>query len=254
MIIYFSGTGNSRAVATMLATLTADHVYPLVDTPPAEAGWHGERLILVMPVYSWGIPPLVGGWIAGLNEEFLARARRHGATVVLTCGDETGRAPQMIEKALQRAGIPLRGLWDVIMPNNYVLLPGFDVDSKEVEREKLSRYPARVEQIAEAILAGQYARDYTAGSWPRLKSGLVYPLFVKMGIVPSRWLATDACVGCGLCERICPMRNITLTADRTPRWGSRCVSCLGCYHVCPRNAVQYGKATRGKGQYLFPRH
>lgn len=252
MIVYFSGTGNSRGVAAMLARLTTDRIYPLMETSPADIAWHGDRLVIVSPVYAWGIPPLLNGWIENLGESFLKEARQRGAWVVLTCGDETGRAPQMMERTLRKAGMPLRGIWDVHMPNNYVLLPGFDVDSKEVEQKKLSSYPARVEQIASAILAGREERDFTAGSWARLKSGAVYPLFVKMGIVPSRWRATDACVGCGLCSKICPMGNIALDSDRLPRWGKNCVSCMGCYHVCPRNAVQYGNATRGKGQYIFP--
>ena len=41
--------------------------------------------------------------------------------------------------------------YSVIMPNNYILLPGFDVDSKEVERQKLEDAPAAVAAIAAAI-------------------------------------------------------------------------------------------------------
>lgn len=252
MIIYFSGTGNSRAVATALAALTSDRVFPLTELPPADASWHGERLILVCPVYSWGIPPLVLDYVGRLSVPFIGETRRHRVWVVLTCGDETGRAPEMMEKALAGRGVTLSGIWDVQMPNNYVLLPGFDVDPLDVERKKLSRYPSRVEEIARCILEGRECRDYTAGSWPGVKTRIVYPLFRRMGIVPSRWKASEACVGCGRCRDACPMGNVTLDAGRMPVWGGRCVSCLACYHVCPRNAVAYGKATRGKGQYFYP--
>ncbi|MBQ1741762.1 MAG: 4Fe-4S binding protein, partial [Oscillospiraceae bacterium] len=34
-----------------------------------------------------------------------------------------------------------------------------------------------------------------------------------------------------------------------PAWQGHCVHCMGCYHQCPTNAVQYGKLTQGKGQY-----
>lgn len=58
-----------------------------------------------------------------------------------------------------------------------------------------------------------------------------------------------------------PVRNITMQpapADKTgrvrkrPSWGQDCAGCLACYHVCPRHAVMYGKATVGKGQYMNP--
>ncbi len=252
MIIYFSGTGNSRAVATMLAARTSDNVYPLMALPPAEAEWNGRRLVFVCPVYSWGIPQLMLTYIRSLSHRFIADARRHKVWVVLTCGDETGRAPEMIERTLSERGLPVSGIWDVRMPNNYVLLPGFDVDPVEVERKKLARFPARVEEIAGCILAGRECRDFTAGSWPGVKTRLVYPLFKRLGIIPSRWKASDACVGCGRCRDACPMRNVSLDSDRQPVWGKQCVSCLACYHVCPRHAVDYGKATRAKGQYFYP--
>ena len=56
-----------------------------------------------------------------------------------------------------------------------------------------------------------------------------------------------ACIDCGLCEKVCPVGNITVT-DR-PVWGGNCTQCLACYHVCPVHAVEYGKMTGKKGQY-----
>ena len=34
--------------------------------------------------------------------------------------------------------------------------------------------------------------------------------------------------------------------------GNGLTSCLACYHVCPKHAVQYGRRTKRKGQYLNP--
>jgi ferredoxin len=36
-----------------------------------------------------------------------------------------------------------------------------------------------------------------------------------------------------------------------PRWNGNCTNCMSCYHRCPTNAVNFGKATLGKGQYFF---
>ncbi|MDE5668742.1 MAG: flavodoxin domain-containing protein, partial [Duncaniella sp.] len=61
MIIYFSGTGNSRAVATELGRLTDEEVKAM--TPSMRGGdiemTDSQRLIWVFPVYSWGVPPYV---------------------------------------------------------------------------------------------------------------------------------------------------------------------------------------------------
>ena len=253
MIIYFSGTGNSRAVAGALASRTSDEALALTSSAPSDIIYSGERLIFVFPIYSWGVSPLVLGYVGSLNRRFVEMASMHPVWVVCTCGDDTGRGPEMFERALRRSGLEASGIWDVHMPNNYVLLPGFDVDSKEVERRKIGAYPARVEYIAGRILGEAGERDYHAGKMAALKTGLVYPLFRYFGIYPERWTATDACVGCGICSKACPVTNIRMESG-TPKWGADCVSCLACYHSCPRNAVQYGRMTRKKGQYLFAGH
>ena len=45
-------------------------------------------------------------------------------------------------------------------------MPGFDVDSKEVETEKLKKAPERVDEIVEAIRQKKKSSLYCAGSAP----------------------------------------------------------------------------------------
>lgn len=248
MILCFSGTGNSRAVAGRLALMTGERLSSFTDTPPLELEFEGNSLGLVFPVYSWGVPPLVLSFTEHLTAGFKSALGKRPVWMVCTCGDETALAPEMLKKSLHRAGLSLAGGWSVAMPNNYVLLPGFDVDSSEVERQKLQAFPARVDAIAECVNAGRWEEDYVRGSAAWAKTRLVYPLFKRWGVFPSRWRATDECVSCGRCAAVCPVGNITMDGGR-PRWGRRCESCLACYHVCPRHAVQYGRATERKGQY-----
>lgn len=207
-----------------------------------------QPVVVVSPVYSWGIPPIVIKFVEGMKPEILALAY-----FVLTCGDETGLAPDMLIKRVGRIKNALPpAIWSIIMPNNYVLLPGFDVDTKEVEARKLAEAPARIEHIASRISAGERVVDVHRGSWPATKTRLVYPLFRRWGIFPSKFRATEACISCGKCIRHCPVGNISADEKGRPLWGPNCTSCLACYHVCPVNAVQYGNATRNKGQYFFP--
>ena len=239
-IWYFSGTGNSRAVARRLGERLGLEV-------KAVSEYDGARLDgsvgIVAPVYAWGIPGPVAGFA-----EVLSVAPDARVWCVLTCGDDTGCAPEVLEKILRRSGIALRGVWSVQMPNIYVLLPGFDVDSREVEQEKLRHSKERIDGIAAAIQAGRWGVDVVRGAMPRLKTALVYPLFRRFGVRPRMWRVSDACISCGRCAEVCPQRNSRMT-DGRPVWGADCSGCLACYHVCPRHAIAYGTATRGKGQY-----
>lgn len=251
MIFWFSGTGNSRYVAERLSSELHDMSLAIMATDVSSLKMEGESLGFIFPVYSWGVPPQVVEFIDRLPASFLTEADKRGIWMVCTCGDETGMCPEMLEKKLKDRGVSLRGVWSVIMPNDYVLLPGFDVDSKAVEREKLSEAPERIRTIAKSICDKEWQRDFTRGSWAKLKTSLIYPLFKRWGISYKKWRSEARCIGCGKCAQVCPMKNIEMKSKR-PLWGNNCASCCACFHICPVNAVQYGKATIKKHQYMFP--
>ncbi|HPJ35862.1 MAG TPA: EFR1 family ferrodoxin [Spirochaetota bacterium] len=45
------------------------------------------------------------------------------------------------------------------------------------------------------------------------------------------------CSQCKLCEKVCPVNNITLSRDGFPRWGSACIGCFYCEMICPKEAI-----------------
>ena len=51
--------------------------------------------------------------------------------------------------------------------------------------------------------------------------------------------ATDSCVGCDTCTRVCPRGCIHLE-DKRPVWDySRCANCMACIQACPTKAIQF---------------
>ena len=143
----------------------------------------------------------------------------------------------------------LQASWSLIMPNVYVLLPGFGTDPKDVVEAKLNAAIKRLGEIADKIKEHATVADVHLGPMAKLKTALIYPLFKKWGVNTKKWHYTDACIGCGKCAKACPVGNIAMS-DRHPKWGNDCTSCCACYHVCPTKGAQYGKITRGMGQYF----
>jgi len=248
MILWFSGTGNSAYVARELAhQLDCEARFiPRTDassiTP--EAGVKGPPLIFVFPVYSWGVPPIVLEFICSMP-----RGEGRQIYCLMTCGDETGLAPRMFRRHAGLRGWRVAGIWSVIMPNTYVFLPGFDVDSPQVEERKLTAVDSRIYEISQAIRKSHQGDDYISGSLAWFKTALIYPLFKRWGIIRSGWWHTAECTGCGICAKVCPVQNIKIM-DGKPIYSDRCTSCLSCYHHCPQRAIRYGRFTDRKGQYL----
>lgn len=254
MIYYFSGTRNSRYAAMRLGSLTGQKVMFIPDTDPYTQSLipDSDRSVgFVFPVYAWGVPPIVLDFISRLPQKMVEEMADGSVYIwcVATCGDETGMAVEMLRKALRARNVDLSGAWSLLMPNVYVLLPGFGTDPKELEQKKLSEAVGRIEEIAGRISArATGCDDVHLGPFPRLKTALVYPLFKRFGVNTRKWHYTDACIGCGKCASACPVDNIAMV-DGHPRWGTDCTSCCACYHVCPVRAAQYGSITRKAGQF-----
>ncbi|MFH8141913.1 MAG: EFR1 family ferrodoxin [Muribaculaceae bacterium] len=261
MIIYFTGTGNSRLVAERLHECyhpddkQRNKLYCLEGDRLLHPGRQlletadGSLVIWVFPVYSWGVPPVVLRFIDKVRFKGAEKARHY---MVCTCGDDVGRTDDQWRHHIGRRGWTPRGAFSVTMPNTYVCMKGFDVDSPDIEAGKLVAMPGRVEEIRRAIDRGFSDSDLIRGSWAWWKTNLVYGLFraFKMSPLPFR-ADPERCTSCGLCARQCPMLNIKLK-DRRPQWGPACAMCLRCYHHCPVKAIAYGKETDGKGQYKLP--
>ena len=204
-----------------------------------------ERIFWAFPTYSWGIPPVVVNYMVNVSADDSVKSARH--YMLTTCGDDIGYADRQWRKIMKVRGWDAAGAFTVQMPNTYVCMKGFDVDSPELEKEKLSDAPKAIEKIAEAIRDG--GKDILirkSFSW--VKTYFIYPWFKKYAMSPKPFHSTDICISCGKCAASCPMDNIVMKEGH-PKWDDHCAMCLRCYHICPVHAVEYGKATKGKGQY-----
>lgn len=253
MIFYFTGTGNSLWVAKELARVSDERLISIAEACRKgeyayQAGTR-ENILFVFPVHTWGIPVLVAGFMKKLEIESY---RGQPVYAVCTCGDDCGYTDKSVKMLLQRRGLEVRAVFSVAMPNNYILLPGFDVDEKTLELKKLQDAQALLAKIGEMILGKrELSAIYRPGKFAWIKSRLIYPLFVRYFLGKASFYVTDACISCGLCLKECPTRTISWKEDK-PAWGNRCVQCMACIHRCPVRAIEYGKTTQKKGRYRHP--
>lgn len=251
MIFYFSGTGNSFWVAKKLSETFGEQLIPITKAMTEGKEYSlskGEGLGFVFPVYSWGPPQVV--------LEFLHNIRLSDTPdypyFVCTCGDDTGKTTEIMQKNAPK-GWNFQAGYSVIMPNTYVAMPGFDVDAKQEELRKLQEAEIRILHIAECLTKRTKEFDCNEGKMPWTKTYIIRPLFNRYFIAPKKFHVSSVCIGCGICEKVCPLQNISMKNGH-PIWSNNCAMCLSCYHHCPKHAIEYGNSTKQKGQYLHPSH
>ena len=260
MILFFSGCGNSKYVADELARLTSDRMQLIdpKDTMPTITLRPDERLGVVCPVYAWAVPRIVSDYITHLK----INNKPSYCYLACTCGDNVGRTPERFAKTLESKGLHLDAAFGFVMPETYINLPGFNLDTSEKERQKIETVKQRLPQVAEKILHAEKVVDVVRGKMPRFNTYVTNPLFYGLLITDKKFTVSDQCISCGRCAEVCPLGNITMSGDYAdpkgsimqglrPLWHGNCTNCMACYHHCPNNAIQFGKATQGKGQYFF---
>ena len=246
MILYFSGTGNSKYVAQRIADALDEPLCSLNDriksgdTAPVETG---GRLIIVTPTYAWRIPRIVREWLLNTT---LTGAKQ--AWFVMTCGGEIGNAGKYNHALCQEKGLTCMGTAQLLMPENYIAM--FGAPQASEARQIVSKAEPDIDRAIAAIAAGEQFPPTRNNLYDRFMSGPVNPIFYSFFVKAKAFTTSDACVGCGQCAERCPMNNITLQNGR-PVWGGSCTHCMACICYCPVEAIEYGKKSLGKPRYHY---
>ena len=245
MIVYFTGTGNSRYCAEFLADRLNDDVLDSKAYTSAQiaADLTSEKpWVFVAPTYAWQMPRAFA--------EFIRKGAFKGdrrAWFVLTCGGEIGAAGKSLKKLCADVGLEYMGVAPVEMPNNYLLM--FEVPKADEAEEIVGAAEKVLERAAEWIGNGRAFPQATPSFGDRVKSSVIAPMFTKFYASAAKFRVKPNCNGCGVCAEVCPLGNITIEHGK-PVWGKRCTQCCACISRCRRKAIEYGKATEGKRRYL----
>lgn len=244
MVLYFSGTGNSRCIAEKIAQISGDELLCVGERIKAhdESAITSERpFVIVGPVYAGRLPRIV--------DEYLRRIELRGTNKVyfaVSCAATPWKTVRYAKKLCREKGLELLGFNSVVMPQGYVAAG--TTQSDEVNDRILKVSEGKITAIAEKIRDGMPLDDEKSGLG--IMSSVINPVMYSTMITAKPFYTTDACSSCGKCAQRCPLNNITLT-DGRPIWGNECTHCMACIAGCPTEAVEYGKKTHGKTRYYL---
>lgn len=254
MILYYSGTGNSRFAAELIAEETGDSLVSMNELMrarrqnpnDAQYSFESERpLVIVSPTYCWRVPRVV--------EAFIRESRFEGCRDVyffLTCGSDTALAEKYAERLCKELGFNFMGMSSAVMPENYIAM--FNSPTYEKGEEIIEKAIPEIRSAGKAIASHIAIRDNHTGTGAKIFRSGMTPFFNTFWISDKKFFAKDSCIGCGKCADICPKVNITLEGSR-PVWHGDCTHCMGCISICPTEAIEYGKVSTGKRRYYLSR-
>ena len=246
MIVYYTGTGNSRYVAQRFAAALGDDLitaneYIKNDTP---ADLHSDRpWVFVSPTYGWQIPRIFA--------DFLRRGRFTGsrkAYFVMTCGSEIGNADKYNRELCAEKAISCMGTAQIVMPENYIAM--FSAPQADKARQIVAKAEPSIDRAIAAIQRNQSFAPTRNNLYDRFMSGPVNPIFYRFFVKANAFTVSSACIGCGQCAKRCPMNNVAIK-NGTPVWGKNCTHCMACICYCPTSAIEYGKKSVGQPRYHF---
>ena len=261
-IYYFSGTGNSYRVAKGIAEgLSGRLVAMAAAVKQNEINVETECVGIVFPIYYVDVPNIVRELIPrlkGLTGKYVF--------AVCTYGGGRGRAIRTVRELLRASGGELAAGYGIHMPQNAFLKPRENRDALKVQAEAMvslicDRTIARKrgfrasEGIQDMVLRPTVPvfksifHNYLKKTDPLAKDKTDMELIYQLD---QSFAPNENCTGCGLCARVCPVRNITIEEGR-PVWNHRCENCLACYNLCPHKAIDSGLAHKGY-YYLHPEY
>lgn len=263
-LYYFSGTGNSLFIAkTIQEGIVEEHsqvtgarndtdanvtILPIqkfmtCETINDSSDWIG----IIYPTYFLDAPDVVQQFAKKLQirkDCYLFFYSSYGETL--------GNALHNMNKLFEPGQV--RGNYEVVMPDNSII---FESRKDEIPR-MLEAGEAIIRAHAKEIYNQKITPQSPYSSKYHLTANVMKP-FARKGLGFKKLkVNAEKCNHCGLCEKLCPMRNIrmeeNLSLSKTPAFANLCESCFSCLHYCPQEAITYQRMSKKKTgfQYRHP--
>lgn len=233
-ILYFSSTGNTLYIAQKIQRRIGGSIKYIPNYKGD--GSEFEKIILVTPIYFYGMPTFVYDIIPKLN-------KTKELIVIQNYGGMVGGADYFMYQYANEHELNIKAVYVLKMPENFTLT--FTVPKFYINRT-LKSADKRINNVIDRMISG----DYRVPKKCKTKINTYLTNKSNWHLIGEKFSTTDACVKCGKCVSICPADNISLEGGKIV-FSNKCVACLGCYHRCPQKAIVY-KGKNKRYRYINP--
>ena len=251
MVLYYSATGNTEYIAKEIAKRLDDQCIDLLDRIKNNdhSELHSDKpFIICAPVYVCEMPRFMSKYLK--KQTFSGNKNVY---FLFTSGGYCGISGQLAKWMFRKKKMKYMGHAEFKMPRNYVandhypLLPTEEVEERIINSHKM------LKPVAETIKAGGKLKARHIFLFETIITLPFNPVWSKLKYKTKDFYYTDKCIGCGKCEKLCPLNNVKLE-NKVPVWGNKCSHCMACIGNCPVRAIEYGTISQTKEQYNFGKY
>lgn len=252
LLIYFTGTFNTRYISKWLAQRLAKEGYEvtLYEIDPLKTeqlDYSGYDLVgFGAPIYGYNAPWPFLKFV--LKQNFPKGLR---AFIYKNSGEtehENDASSMFFLRKLRRSGVIVENEYHFIMPYNI----HFRFDERLV-REQLEM-DAKLMEILVYEVSNRIPNIKKYKLWPRIVTFFVAIQFIGGDINSFLYkVHEERCTKCGLCVKQCPTKNIYMNKRGEVKFHHNCLMCMRCSLYCPTSAIDIGflQGWKVNGRYNF---
>ncbi len=233
--VYFSGTGNTKFCVDKFLKEYDDskNSFSIEDDEALEKIENDNEIVIGYPVQYSNIPKILRDFVITNKHIWKGKKIFIIATMGLFSGDGAGILARLLKKygALIVGGLHLKmpdSIGDVrVLKRNY-----------EKNKELVVKAQKKIHSAVSSIINEQSPQE-GLGLWYHLAGLLGQRLYFshktknysgRLTINPQN------CIGCGICQELCPMGNISLKNGLAAS-SNTCTMCYRCISKCPNQAI-----------------
>ena len=269
-IYYFSGTGNSFAVARDIANKMEADLISIPKVMNMESiQIDAESIGIIFPSYLaplFGVPLIVERFIERItNIEFL------NIFAVCTCGgyECVNALPSLnkLRKIIKSRGGKLSAEYSIRLPMNNLDYDHIPIPINRNQDDIIKKSKTKIDDICDGIMTNKGTKyktykiifnSFMTPAYSLMRQTVTNALikyakepidtklkyFELVPLTDRSIFVDEKCDGCGTCAKVCPVKNIKIV-NKKPEFQHRCEMCFSCDEWCPSNSIHHWGRPKG---------
>lgn len=233
--VYFSGTGNTKFCVDKFLEEYGDSgsSFSIEEKETLEEIKNNYEIVIGYPVQYSNIPKILRDYI--ITNQHIWKGKK--IFIIATMGLFSGDGAGVLARLLNGYGAIIEGGLHIKMPDSIGDEKALK-RSYEKNKELVMNAEEKIHKTVREIKNGRPPQEglgigcHLAG----LFGQRLYFFWKTKKYTDKLKINQQKCIGCGICEKSCPMSNIALK-NGIARAGGKCTMCYRCISKCPKQAI-----------------